>query len=166
MVNPMNALRMGRSAAGLVGDELTEDFHPSHRFMLEIECILHGPKSIVGGFSKVSGAGMKVGRRDITHGNDSIKKHAPGIVEYSDLTLERGMTQDVQLLQWISAVMRGEDDRRSGAIIALSADGWPSRLFTFTEAYPTEWKGINLDSTNSNLIIEGMTLAMGSVQWW
>ncbi len=135
------------------------------QFLFEIETLNHDDRKIVGGFNSISGGGVKIEKRDITHGDDPYKRHMPGIVEYENITLSRGMTDNKDLFDWFKNVRDGKDDRRSGSIIILENDYDEGRRFDFYGAYPTSFSGVELSSDSSAMALEKFELCVERTEW-
>ncbi len=146
-------------------EDITEDLLGSFHFLLEVEGVNHGERKVVAGFNSVAGGGVKVEKRDTTHGNDQFKTHAPGAIEFENITLSRGLTQNRDLLEWMNNILDGKMDRRSGSIILLNQDGTEVRRFEFFDAYPCSWAGPELNSEQSAVSIEKFELAVAQTRW-
>jgi phage tail-like protein len=147
-------------------EQVTELLYGAFNFFLEIETDDGDEKKIVAGFNAISGGGFKIEKRDTTHGDNRHKTHMPGAVEYENVTLSRGMTDNKDLLRWVQKIINGEDDRRSGSIILLDGGGSDvSRRFNFFESYPCSWAGPELSADSSAIAIEKFELAIGWSEW-
>ena len=137
----------------------------SHQFLFELEDISHEDRKIIAGFNSLSGGGVKVEKRDVTHGDDPYKRHMPGAVEFEAITLSRGMTNNMDLFDWLQNIIDGKDDRRSGSIIVLENDFEEGRRFNFYGAYPTSWSGVEVSSDGSAMSLEKFELAVERTEW-
>ena len=135
------------------------------QFLFELEDLNHEERRIVGGFNSIGGGGVKVEKRDVTHGDDPYKRHMPGAIEYENITLSRGMTDNKDLLDWMKRVLDGEDDRRSGSILVLANDYDESRRFNFYGAYPISFSGVELSADGSAMSLEKFELAVERTEW-
>ncbi|MBJ93241.1 MAG: phage tail protein [Rickettsiales bacterium] len=146
-------------------EQVTEILYGAHNFYLEIESDEDDEKKIVAGFNAISGGGIKIEKRDVTHGDNRHKVHQPGNIEYENVTLSRGMTNNKDLLKWINKVIKGEDDRRSGSIILIDGQQEEVRRFNFFEAYPCSWSGPELSADSSAVALDKFELAVGWSEW-
>jgi len=111
-------------------------------------------------FKAVDGLGSET--EVITFGGttDQVQRKRPGRTKYTDLVLKRGYTNDEALWQWRKSVIDGKVDRRSGSVILCSDDGTEITRFNFFEAWPTKWKGFNLDGKGTDTTVEEITLTI------
>lgn len=143
----------------------TSKLFGNFQFLFELEDVNHEDRRIVGGFNSISGGGVKVEKRDVTHGDDPYKRHMPGAIEYENISLSRGMTDNKDLLDWMKRILAGEDDRRSGSIIILENDYDEARRFNFFGAYPISFSGVELSADGSAMSMEKFELAVERTEW-
>ena len=143
----------------------TSKLYGNFQFLFELEDVNHEDRRIVGGFNSISGGGVKIEVRDVTHGDDPYKRHMPGAINYENITLSRGMTDNKDLLDWLKRVLDGEDDRRSGSIIVLENDYDEARRFNFYGAYPISFSGVELSADGSAMSLEKFELAVERTEW-
>lgn len=148
-----------------MSDETTEDLYGNFHFLLEVETVRHGEREIIAGFATIAGGGVKIEKRDTTHGDTRFRTHEPGQVEFENLKLTRGMTRNQDLLKWVTRVVDGEKDLRSGSVIMLDNRGEEVRRFNFYDAYPCQWSGPDLNAEGSAVAVESFELAVGSTRW-
>lgn len=123
------------------------------RFHVEIDSLL------VAGFASVSGLGIDVVTEEYAEGGVNEYTHAiPTRVEYPNVELERGMTDSVELIEWIESVRAGRVDRRNGRIVLLDATGEERWGWEFHDAYPVSWVGPDLSADQSEVAIERLEL--------
>ncbi len=134
-------------------------------FLFEIEDVNHSDRKVVAGFNSISGGGVKLEKRDVTHGDDPYKRHMPGAIEYENISLSRGMTQNKDLFDWYKNIIDGKDDRRSGSIIILENDYEEGRRFDFFGAYPCSYAGFEMSSDGSAMSLEKFELAVERTEW-
>jgi phage tail-like protein len=144
-----------------VSEELFGSFH----FLLEVETLQHEEKKILAGFTSISGGGVKIEKRDITHGDDRYKKTMPGAIEYENITMSRGYTSNDDLYDWVQEIVKGKVDRRNGSIIMIDNEGSESRRFNFYGAYPVSLSGPELNSESSAVAVEKFELAVDFTDW-
>jgi phage tail-like protein len=143
----------------------TSNLLGSFMFLFEVETLNHDDRKIVGGFNSISGGGVKIEKRDVTHGDDRYKRHMPGAIEYENITLSRGMTSNKDLLDWFKNILDGKNDRRSGTIIIMENDYDEGRRFEFFGAYPCSFSGVELSSDGSAMSLEKFELCVERTEW-
>ena len=172
ILDTLNDIRSASEAVSSVGeayrvvrsliDERTDDLYGGFHFLLEVEAVNgYGMRQVIAGFNSVTGGGVKIEKRDTTHGDDLHKTHAPGAIEYENLSLGRVLSRNRDLLEWLNKILDGETDRRSGSIIILNNDGEELRRWNFYDAYPIAWTGPELSSDSSTIAVEKFELAVG-----
>jgi phage tail-like protein len=78
--------------------------------------------------------------------------------------LEKGFTDDTALADWRQAIVDGKDDRKTGAIVFLNADGSEALRYNFFRAWPVNWEGPALNAGGSDTAIEKIELAVEWIQ--
>ncbi len=128
----------------------------AHRFLIELDDIT------VGSFRTMSGLSSKQDVIEYKMGGDRSVRRKPGRVTFNNITLERGFSEDTSLAEWRQNVIDGQDDRRTGAIVFLNADGSEALRYNFFRAWPVSWEGPGLNATGNETAIEKLELA---VEW-
>jgi phage tail-like protein len=129
------------------------DPHGGFGFLVQIQDV--GSAS----FSEVSGLGVEVEVIEYRDGNEDLTvRKLPGLRKYTNIVLKRGVTADRGLWEWLSAVGRGQPDRRDGAIVLLGESRQPVLRWTFRAAWPRKWVGPTLRADASEVAIETIEL--------
>jgi phage tail-like protein len=117
-------------------------------------------------FSECSGLELTVKYDEIKEGgNNGFVHRLPGRVEYGNLVLRRGYTNDSEFFDWCSAALRGKVERRMVTVSLVALDtGQPVFSWTFVDAYPVKWSGPSLRSTDSTMAVESLELAHRGLQ--
>ncbi len=130
------------------------DPYSTYNFLVEIEGI------IAGGFSQVSGLTVETGVEPHNEGgvNDLVYKLPKG-TSYSDIELQKGITDIDILWYWHQEIVQGNIIRKNGTITLLDHSGNPVKWWDFYDAYPIKWQGPSLNASSGNTIaIETVTL--------
>ncbi len=130
----------------------------AYRFQVELDSVT------VAAFKTMSGLSSKQDVVEFRLGGDKSIRRRPGRVSFNNITLERGFTTDDELWKWRKEVMdgKGEDAKRTGAVIFLNADGTEARRYNFFRAWPVNWEGPSLTAGGSDSAVEKLELA---VEW-
>jgi phage tail-like protein len=128
----------------------------AYRFQIELDGIN------IGAFKSMSGLSTKQDVIEFKLGGDMSVRRKPGRVSYGNIVLEKGFTTDTALQDWRKKVIDGEDDRRSGAIIYLNADGSEAIRYNFFRAWPVSWEGPTATAGTADTAVEKLELA---VEW-
>lgn len=118
------------------------------------------------GFSEVSGIDAKI--KPITYREGTFPANTvaklSGLTEYGDITLKRGITDNMDLFNWINDVANGKVERKTVTLTALSEDRTPIAIWKMIEAWPVsytvnEFKGDGNEISIETLVLthEGMT---------
>jgi phage tail-like protein len=150
----------------MASDSDTEELFGSFNFLLEISGINESASGVVAGFTGISGGGVKIEKRDVTTGNSPRREYEQGPVEFDNIALTRGLTTNMDLLDWVQSAIEGKDDvKRDGAIMLLDNDKAEVRRWEFFGAFPVAWAGAELSSDGSAVTIEKFEIAVAEVRW-
>ncbi|NES86654.1 MAG: phage tail protein [Moorea sp. SIO2B7] len=127
----------------------------ANRFYVEID------STISASFSECSGLGVTIEKDTYLEGgvNDQqriILKQA----KFSDVTLKRGITDDLVFWQWINQVLDGKAKQRLNVdIILFNQAGERMQTWSLIGAIPVGWKTPSLQANSNTVAIEELTLA-------
>ena len=114
-------------------------------------------------FAECSGLEASMTPKTIEEGGNNVEQvHLVGPVTYSQLTLKRGMTQNLDLWRWFTAVTRlgsPTGARADVEVKVLAADGQPALTFQLSRCLPVKIKGPGLVAKDAGLAIEELTIA-------
>jgi phage tail-like protein len=139
----------------------TDDFGlkyvTANRFYVGIE------SSISASFTECQGLGVKVKYESYYEGgvNDQ-QRILLGQPEFSEVTLKRGVTDDLVFWKWASQVMKTDSkkaiQRRNVNILVFNQAGETMQCWTLIGAVPVGWRAPQLAADSSNVGIEELTL--------
>lgn len=127
----------------------------ANRFYVEME------STITACFSECSGLGVKLKREAHFEGgvNDQ-QRIILGQAEFTDVTLKRGITNDLTFWKWISQILgQSQHQRRNINILLFNQAGETMQCWTLIGAIPTGWKAPSLQANANSAAIEELTLA-------
>ncbi|MFH0900617.1 MAG: phage tail protein [Pseudomonadota bacterium] len=135
-------------------------FHRRWKFVVEIEGIGHS------GFQKCSELSVEVASVQYHEGGSLIPNKSPGRLTFSDVTLERGATQDRDLFDWfqdvaITSSWLGLPDigyKRNLDIVQQDRDGTTLRRWSLFNAWPVKFVAGEWDNEADENVIESVTL--------
>ncbi len=132
-----------------------QDPFRSFNFIVEINGIRRA------GFRECSGLDASQDAIEYREGNEGpTARKLPGLNKYSNITLKRGMSDDIDLWNWYKQASTGEIKRQSGSIVLLGEDGKAEKArWNFREAWPTKWTGPSFNSTGNEVAIETLEIA-------
>lgn len=113
------------------------------------------------GFREVSGLDAGTDAVDYREGDGDTVLKLPGLKKFSNITLKRGITDDLDLWKWRSMVMDGQikDARKDGQIILLDDEGNDAAEWTFSAGWPTKWTGPTFNATANEVAIDTIEIA-------
>lgn len=149
------------------GDSHLLNYVTANRFYVEME------SEIKASFSECQGLSIKFKKEVFSEGglNDQ-QRVLLGPVELSDVTLKRGVTNDLSFLDWMSQMMPQLIDgkqpkkfqRRSINILVFNQAGETMQCWTLIGAVPISWKAPNLQANSNTGAIEELTLSYEGVR--
>lgn len=105
----------------------------------------------VGGFRSVSGLGAETAVIEYREGSDKLPavRKFPALNSYGNLTLRRGLTQNLDLWQWFQS-----KERRNVTILLLDEQFQPQMRILCRNAWPCKWELSELDASRSEVAAE------------
>jgi phage tail-like protein len=113
------------------------------------------------GFTEVSG--LSISLKPIDYREGSSKEYnvlkMPGMVEYSNITLKRGVfAKDNELFAWLNTVKLNTIDRRDITISLLNENHEPVMVWKVNRAWPSKVEGVSLKANGNEVAIETIEL--------
>lgn len=127
-------------------------------FKVEIEGVT------VGAFRNVEGLDSETEIVEFQDGDDLILRKRPGRTKYSNIVLKRGYINSDELWQWRKKVIDGKVERKSGSVILCADDGSEIVRYNFFEAWPSKWKGFQVDGKGNDVMVEEVELAVEKIE--
>ncbi|MEO1094796.1 MAG: phage tail protein [Cyanobacteria bacterium J06638_28] len=86
-------------------------------------------------------------------------------VKFGEITLKRGMTDDLLFWDWLNKILEeGKAERRNISILVFNQAGETMQAWTLQGAVPVGWKTPSLQADSSSVAIEELTLAFEGLQ--
>ncbi|WP_414625124.1 phage tail protein [Calothrix sp. CCY 0018] len=150
---------MASSTNGNIVHEL--NYVTTNRFYVEVD------SAIAASFSECSGLGANIQKKIIHEGgvNDQQRVYL-GYIEFSDVTLKRGVTDHPGFWNWINEVFdeQKKTSRRNVNILVFNQAGETMMSWTLIGAIPIGWKAPALQADGNAVGIEELTLAYEGLQ--
>ncbi|NOJ79806.1 phage tail protein [Myxococcus xanthus] len=135
-------------------------FHKRFKFLVEIDSVASA------GFQKCSELSVEVANVQYFEGGSLIPNKSPGRLTFSDVTLERGATQDHELFDWFQDVVHtasglGSPDslyKRHLDIVQQDRDGTTLRRWSLAHAWPVKFLAGEWDNESDENVIESVVL--------
>jgi phage tail-like protein len=118
---------------------------------------------VTGFFTECSGLGSEhevVEHKVVGQDGREITMKIPGRLKWSDLTLKRGITKDMQIWKWRKLVEDGmvKEARKNGSITMLDREYKPAAKWDFTAAWPSKVSGPTPKADSNEIGVEEMTI--------
>jgi phage tail-like protein len=135
-------------------------FFKKFKFIVEVDSL--GSSA----FQKCSELSVEVANVQYWEGGSLIPNKSPGRLTFSDVTLERGATEDHELFDWFQDVavtssglgLTDVDYKRNLDIVQQDRDGTTLRRWTLTRAWPVKFVAGEWDNESDENVIESVTL--------
>ncbi|ATF14768.1 phage tail protein [Brevibacillus formosus] len=112
------------------------------------------------GFSEVSGFDASVDVVEYREGNEVITpRKLPGLAKYGNITLKWGVTDSMDLYNWMQDTIQGKVARKTVTIIAINEAGDDVATWKVIEAWPTKYTAPDFNGTSSEVAIEQLEIA-------
>jgi phage tail-like protein len=140
-------------------------YHKKFKYLVECQG-LHGIREGVAGFRTCSELSVEAAKVEYSEGGTLIPNKSPGRLTYSDVTLERGATQDKDLFLWFKDVANAAansglvepDFRRILDIVQQERDNSTLRRWRLFGAWPQKFVAGDWDNEADDNVIESVTL--------
>ena len=83
----------------------------------------------------------------------------PGLTKYSNVTLKRGVTGNLELFEWWQAIRDGQLLRRKVVITLLDEQRQPVQRWVLRDAWPAKLDYSMLNALGNEVVIETLELA-------
>ena len=131
----------------------------NYNFLVEIDGITRAA------FQEVSGFDSTIDVIEHREGNNpTTPRKLPGMTKYSNIQLNWGITDDVELYQWHRQAVLGNLERKNGSIVLLDRAGEEVARWNFLRAWPTKYDGPDLNAEGNDVAIEMLELAHEGVE--
>ena len=114
----------------------------------------------IASFSEVSGLssdGDAVDYREGTDGVLSVRK-LTGLRKYNNVTLKRGVTQNLALWNWYQNIINGIRDRRACTVVLQNEEGIDVIRWSLRNAYVNKYEISTLSATGNEVTVETVEL--------
>lgn len=132
---------------------------PLQSFLFEVK--LDGVTN--GYFMEVNGIGSEtevIEHKVVGKKGEEFVRKVPGRLKWTDITLKRGLTGNLDFWKWFKAIEQGKVDanRKNGTLTMYTQDGSPIAEWTFDKAWPSKISGPTIKSDSGEVGVEEMVL--------
>ncbi len=94
-------------------------------------------------------------------GGKEVYLKIPGRLKWENITLKRGITNDLALWQWRKQVEDGqvESARQNGTIVMYDQQGTPKAQWDFQNGWPSKLSGPQLNAQSNDVAVEEIVIA-------
>lgn len=131
-----------------------KDPYRNFRFRVEVEGIQQA------GFSEVSGYDASIEVVEYREGDMvTTANKLPGLTKYGNITLKWGVTDSMDMYDWIQECVEGSISRKTITIIALDEEGSDVATWQVIESWPAKYTAPDFKGTGNEVAIELLELA-------
>ena len=118
------------------------------------------PRLCSAAFAECDGLEMTMDVKTIREGgNNGRQIRLTGPINYSSLTLKRGMTETFDLWKWVELVQTNPETRADAEVVVFSADKQVRARFQLTRCLPVKLKAPAFNAKDGGVAIEEFQLA-------
>lgn len=136
------------------------DFYKKFKFVVQIDNVNYA------GFQKCSALEAEISKVTHREGGTLIADQSPGLVNFTDVTLERGATDDHDLWDWFeqganvvaNTGVASPNHERNLDIVQQNRDGTERKRWRVVRAWPTKFVAGEWDNDADENVIEKITL--------
>lgn len=138
---------------------IREEPYGGYNFVVTINGISNDGNSAQGSFSEASGLETEVAPIEYRNGSEDITvRKIPGLKKFTNITLKRGMTGDINFWNWILAAMNGQVERADGSLALLDENRQEVLRWNFRRGWPCKWTGPGLNAANNEIAMETLEI--------
>jgi phage tail-like protein len=147
------------AGAAAAGPLVRSEMYRNYNFLLRVEA------SEIR-FTECIGLGMRIEPvRYRESGVRSTVRALPGPVAYAEVILRYGVTDSLELWNWLKNTAEGNVTRKHVTIVQLSNDGATQRInWNLIDAWPCQWSGVPFDALGREAAIEEVRLAFDRLE--
>ncbi|PLX60261.1 phage tail protein [Sedimenticola selenatireducens] len=138
---------------------IREDPYGGYNFLVTINGVSDDGNAVKGAFTEASGLEVEVPPIEYRNGNEDITvRKIPGLKKFTNISLKRGTTGDIDFWNWILRAMNGEVLRAEGSIALLDENRDEVLRWNFKRAWPCKYTGPGLNATNNEISMETLEI--------
>ena len=104
---------------------------------------------------------------EVREGTDAVNvRKQSGLIAYGNLILKWGITASMELYNWRKMVEQGKltSVRRNMSVILIDEEGNDAARWDFTNAWPSKYKGPDLNAKGTDIAIETLEIVFETMQ--
>lgn len=135
-------------------------YHKKFKFLVEVDGFANA------GFQKCSELSAEIAKVEYYEGGALIPNKSPGRLSFTDVTLERGATTDLEMYSWFKETafaasglgLVDEEYKRDVDIVQLDRDNSELRRWALSKAWPQKFVAGDWDNEADEVVISALTL--------
>jgi phage tail-like protein len=141
-----------------------EDPYAGYNFQVIVTNVSDDGQAVGGAFNEVTGLELELPPIEYRTGAEDITvRKIPGLKKFTNITLKRGITGDVNFWNWVVRALNGNVLRTSGSIILLNEQREEVMRWNFDRAWPTKYTGPGLNAGKNEIAMETLVLSVESL---
>lgn len=136
-----------------------DDPYGGYNFEVTVNGISDDGKAVSGSFTEASGLEVTIDPIEYRNGSEDITpRKVPGLKKFTNITLKKGNTGDLEFWNWIVEAMNGQVRRTEGSVILLDENKQEVMRWNFKRGWPCKWTGPGLNATNNEIAMETLEI--------
>lgn len=136
-----------------------DDPYGGYNFEITVNGVSDDGKAVSGSFTEASGLEVTIDPIEYRNGSEDITvRKVPGLKKFTNVTLKKGNTGDIQFWNWIVAAMNGQVQRTEGSIVLLDENKQEVMRWNFKRGWPCKWTGPGLNAKNNEIAMETLEI--------
>ena len=136
-----------------------DDPYGGYNFEVTINGISDDGKAVSGSFTEASGLEVTIDPIEYRNGSEDITpRKLPGLKKFTNITLKKGNSGDIEFWNWIVQAMNGQVNRTEGSVILLDENKQEVMRWNFKRGWPCKWTGPGLNATNNEIAMETLEI--------
>jgi phage tail-like protein len=113
------------------------------------------------GFSEISGLDTSIEVHEYREGDDKAPtaSKVPGIRKYSNITFKYGVTDSMDVYNWLQPSLETDIARHKITITLMNEDGDATAAWEIINAWPVKYTATDFNALSSDVAIEQMEIA-------
>lgn len=142
-----------------------DDPYGGYNFEVIVTGISDDGKAVSGSFTEASGLEVTIDPIEYRNGSEDITpRKVPGLKKFTNITLKKGNTGDLEFWNWIVEAMNGQVNRTEGSIVLLDENKQEVMRWNFKRGWPCKWTGPGLNATNNEIAMETLEICHEGLQ--
>ena len=136
-----------------------DDPYGGYNFEVTVNGISDDGKAVSGSFTEASGLEVTIDPIEYRNGSEDITpRKIPGLKKFTNITLKKGNSGDIEFWNWIVEAMNGQVNRTEGSVILLDENKQEVMRWNFKRGWPCKWTGPGLNATNNEIAMETLEI--------